>query len=39
MFRLFADPDREAAARAQAAMMQMTRLSIQGLQDAFDGKS
>jgi predicted 3-demethylubiquinone-9 3-methyltransferase (glyoxalase superfamily) len=39
LFRLFADPDREAAGRAQAAMMQMTRLSIQGLQDAFDGKS
>lgn len=39
MFRLFADPDREAAGRAQAAMMQMTRLSIQGLQDAFDGKA
>lgn len=38
LFRLFADPDREAAARAQAAMMQMTRLSIQGLQEAFDGK-
>jgi predicted 3-demethylubiquinone-9 3-methyltransferase (glyoxalase superfamily) len=38
MFRLFADPDRDAAARAQAAMMQMNRLSIQGLQDAFDGK-
>ena len=36
LFRLFADPDREAAGRAQAAMMQMTRLSIQGLQDAFD---
>ena len=39
MFRLFADPDREAAGRAQAAMMQMNRLSIQGLQDAFDGKA
>jgi predicted 3-demethylubiquinone-9 3-methyltransferase (glyoxalase superfamily) len=39
LFRLFSDPDREAAGRAQAAMMQMTRLSIQGLQDAFDGKS
>ena len=39
LFRLFADPDREAAGRAQAAMMQMTRLSIQGLQDAFDGRS
>ncbi|MCW2799337.1 MAG: hypothetical protein JWQ70_809 [Aeromicrobium sp.] len=39
LFRLFADPDREAAGRAQEAMMQMTRLSIQGLQDAFDGKS
>ncbi|MFI5429875.1 VOC family protein [Aeromicrobium sp. UC242_57] len=34
--RLSADPDREAAGRAQAAMMQMKRLSIQGLQAAFD---
>lgn len=37
--RLFADPDREAAGRAQAAMMQMKRLSIQDLQDAFDAKA
>lgn len=36
LHRLLGDPDREAAGRAQAAMMQMTRLSIQGLQDAFD---
>lgn len=36
--RLLGDPDREAAGRAQAAMMQMKRLSIQGLQDAFDAK-
>lgn len=36
--RLFADPDRDAAGRAQAAMMQMKRLSIQGLQDAFNAK-
>ena len=35
--RMLGDPDREAAERAQAAMLQMTRLSIQGLQDAFDG--
>lgn len=35
--RLLGDPDTEAAGRAQAAMMQMHRLSIQGLQDAFDG--
>ncbi|MEJ7634880.1 VOC family protein [Aeromicrobium sp.] len=39
MFVLFADPDREAAGRAQAAMMTMQRLSIQGLQDAFDDRS
>ncbi|AXT86533.1 hypothetical protein C6I20_16050 [Aeromicrobium sp. A1-2] len=37
--RLLGDPDREAAGRAQAAMLQMTRLSIQDLQDAFDGTS
>ncbi|WP_456696595.1 VOC family protein [Aeromicrobium sp. P5_D10] len=36
--RLFADPDREAAGRAQAAMMKMKRLNIQDLQDAFDAK-
>lgn len=39
LHRLLGDPDREAAGRAQAAMMQMQRLSIQGLQDAFDDKS
>lgn len=39
LHRLLGDPDREAAARAQAAMMQMNRLSIQGLQDAFDGRA
>ncbi|MCW2788011.1 MAG: hypothetical protein JWQ91_2688 [Aeromicrobium sp.] len=37
--RLLADPDREAAGRAQAAMMQMHKIDIQGLQDAFDGSS
>ena len=35
--RLLGDPDQEKAGRAQAAMMQMDRLSIQGLQDAYDG--
>lgn len=34
---LLGDPDREKAGRAQAAMMQMQRLDIRGLQDAFDG--
>jgi predicted 3-demethylubiquinone-9 3-methyltransferase (glyoxalase superfamily) len=34
--RLLGDPDRAAAARAQAAMMTMDRLSIAGLQEAFD---
>ncbi|MET1062907.1 MAG: VOC family protein, partial [Aeromicrobium sp.] len=37
--RLLADPDREAAGRAQAAMMQMHKIDVQGLQDAFDGIS
>lgn len=37
LHRLLGDPDREAAGRAQAAMMGMDRLSVQGLQDAFDG--
>lgn len=37
--RLMSDPDPEKAGRTQAAMMQMKRLSVQGLQDAYDGKS
>ncbi len=37
--RLLGDPDREKAERAQAAMMQMMRLDLRGLQDAFDGKA
>jgi predicted 3-demethylubiquinone-9 3-methyltransferase (glyoxalase superfamily) len=37
--RLLADPDREAAGRAQAALMQMHKIDVQGLQDAFDGTS
>ena len=35
--RLFGDPDREAAGRAQAAMMRMTKLDMASLQAAFDG--
>ena len=35
LHRLLGDPDREAAGRAQAAMMTMQRLSIRGLEDAF----
>ncbi len=37
--KLMSDPDPEKAGRTQAAMMQMKRLSVQGLQDAYDGKS
>ena len=37
--KLLGDPDRERAGRAQAAMMQMMRLELKGLQDAFDGKA
>ncbi len=37
--RLMGDPDPEKAGRTQAAMMQMKRLSVQGLQDAYDGKA
>jgi predicted 3-demethylubiquinone-9 3-methyltransferase (glyoxalase superfamily) len=37
LMRLLSDPDREKAGRAQAAMMQMKRLDLQGLQDAYDG--
>lgn len=36
--KLLADPDRAKAARAMEAMMRMTRLDIQALQDAADGK-
>jgi predicted 3-demethylubiquinone-9 3-methyltransferase (glyoxalase superfamily) len=37
LMRLLSDPDREKAGRAQAAMMEMKRLDLQGLQDAYDG--
>ncbi|MDR7085599.1 putative 3-demethylubiquinone-9 3-methyltransferase (glyoxalase superfamily) [Aeromicrobium panaciterrae] len=37
--KLMSDPDPEKAGRTQAAMMQMKRLSVQGLQDAYDGKA
>jgi predicted 3-demethylubiquinone-9 3-methyltransferase (glyoxalase superfamily) len=39
LMRVLSDPDREKAGRAQEAMMQMKRLNLQGLQDAFDGKA
>ncbi|VXC47381.1 VOC family protein [Aeromicrobium sp. 9AM] len=38
LMQLLGDPDREKAGRAQAAMMQMKRLDLQALQDAFDGR-
>jgi len=38
LMQLMSDPDREKAGRAQAAMMQMKRLDLQALQDAFDGR-
>ncbi len=38
LMQLLSDPDREKAGRAQAAMMQMKRLDLQALQDAFDGR-
>lgn len=37
--QLMSDPDPGKAGRVQAAMLQMKRLSLQGLQDAYDGKS
>jgi predicted 3-demethylubiquinone-9 3-methyltransferase (glyoxalase superfamily) len=37
--KLLSDPDPEKAGRAQAAMMQMMRLDMQGLQDAYDGNA
>ena len=36
LMRLMGDPDREKAGRVQEAMLQMKRLDIQGLQDAYD---
>lgn len=39
LHRLLGDPDREAASRAQAAMMSMDRLSIQGLEEAFAART
>ena len=37
LMRLMSDPDPEKAGRTQAAMMQMKRLNLQALQDAYDG--
>ena len=39
LHRLLADPDREAAGRAQAAMMSMDRLDVQALEDAFAART
>ncbi len=36
--KLMSDPDQEKAGRARDAMMQMKRLNVQGLQDAYDGR-
>jgi predicted 3-demethylubiquinone-9 3-methyltransferase (glyoxalase superfamily) len=36
---LLGGPDRAGAQRAMAAMMQMTKLDIAGLQEAYEGKS
>lgn len=36
--RLLGDEDREKAGRAMQAMMQMKKIDVQQLQDAFDGK-
>ena len=38
MPRFLSDPDREAAGRAMAAMMQMTKIDIAALTAAFTGK-
>jgi predicted 3-demethylubiquinone-9 3-methyltransferase (glyoxalase superfamily) len=39
LHRLLGDPDREAAARVQAAMMTMDRLSLRGLEDAYAART
>jgi predicted 3-demethylubiquinone-9 3-methyltransferase (glyoxalase superfamily) len=38
MEQLFADPDKDRAARAMAAMLKMGKLDIAALQKAFDGR-
>ncbi len=37
LMRLMTDPDPAKAGRTHAAMMQMKRLNLRGLQDAYDG--
>jgi predicted 3-demethylubiquinone-9 3-methyltransferase (glyoxalase superfamily) len=37
LMRLISDPDPAKAGRTQASMMQMKRLNLQALQDAYDG--
>jgi predicted 3-demethylubiquinone-9 3-methyltransferase (glyoxalase superfamily) len=39
LHRLLGDPDRDAAARVQAAMMTMDRLSIRSLEDAYAART
>jgi predicted 3-demethylubiquinone-9 3-methyltransferase (glyoxalase superfamily) len=37
LVRFLSDPDREAAGRAQKAMLQMNKIEIAGLEAAFRG--
>jgi predicted 3-demethylubiquinone-9 3-methyltransferase (glyoxalase superfamily) len=39
LFALMGDPDPVKAGRVRDAMLKMQRLNIQGLQDAYDGKT
>jgi predicted 3-demethylubiquinone-9 3-methyltransferase (glyoxalase superfamily) len=39
LHRLLGDPDREAAGRAQAAMMSMDRLDVRALEEAFAART
>ncbi|MGI5323619.1 VOC family protein [Actinomadura nitritigenes] len=39
LHEMIVSPDQEAAARATKAMLDMRKLDVQALQDAFDGKS
>ena len=36
---LLSDPDREGASRAMKAMLSMSKIEIQGLRDAYDGRA
>ena len=38
LVKLLADPDEEKAGRVMKAMLEMTKIEVQALQDAYEGK-